>query len=126
MANRQLSSRISVAQSLVPAARTANATGTGIDLAGYHAAAIYIVAGTITDGTHTPIVQESDDNVTYTDVAAEKLQSALANITSNSVQEVGYIGNKRYIRINATVAGATTGGVYAAFVVRGRASSRPV
>lgn len=126
MANRQLSSRISVVQSLVPAARTANATGTGVDLAGYHTAAIYVVAGTITDGTHTPVVQESNDNVTFTDVAADKLQGALVAITSNSVQEVGYIGSKRYIRVNATVTGATTGGVYAAFVVRGRASSRPV
>lgn len=126
MPNRQLSSRISAAQSLTPAARTASATGTGVDLAGYHAVAIYIVAGTITDGTHTPVVQESDDNITFTNVAAEDLQGTLANIASNTVQEIGYIGSKRYIRVNVNVTGATTGGVYAAFVVRGRASSNPV
>ncbi len=125
MANRQLSSRISVAQTLVPAVRTASATGAGVDLAGYHAAAVYIVAGTVTDGTHTPVVQESDDNVTFTNVAAEDLQGSLANIASNTVQEIGYIGNKRYIRVNVTVSGATTGGVYGAFVVRGRPYSMP-
>jgi hypothetical protein len=114
-----------VAQTLVPAARTASETGTGVDLAGYHAASIYIVAGTIADGTHTPVVQESDDNVTFTDVAAEDLQGTLANIASNTVQEIGYIGSKRYIRVNVNVTGATTGGVYAAFVVRGRPYSMP-
>lgn len=125
MANRQLSSRISVAQSLTPAARTANADGTGVDLAGYHAASVYVVAGTITNGTHTPAVQESDDNVTFAAVAAGDLQGSLANIASNDVQEIGYIGSKRYIRVAVTVAGATTGGVYGAFVVRGRPYSAP-
>lgn len=113
-------------QTLVPATRTANSTGTGVDLAGYHAAAIYVVAGTITDGTHTPVVQESDDNSIFADVAAEDLQGSLVDITSDSVQEIGYIGNKRYIRVNVAASGTTNGGTYGAFVVRGRSSSRPV
>lgn len=129
MANRQLSSRISVAQSIVPGAYTADVTGNGVDLAGYHSAAVYIVTGTITDGTHTFEIQESNDGTTYAAVADANLQGAepaVGAADDNKVYEIGYIGNKRYIRVVADVASATTGGEYAAFVVRGRASSRPV
>ncbi len=125
MPNRELSSRLSVAQSLVPAARTVSTNGTGVDLAGFHAVAAYVVAGTITDGTHTPKLQESDDNTTFTDVAAGDLQGAFVAITTNSVQEVGYIGSKRYVRVVVTVSGATTGGVYGAIIVRGLPYSMP-
>ncbi|MEW5921573.1 MAG: hypothetical protein AB1796_11640 [Bacillota bacterium] len=126
MANRELVGRVKVMQTLTPAARTASANGTGVDLQGFEAVAVAITPGTITDGTHTPVVQESDDNVTFTNVAAGSLQGSLSNIASNAVQEIGYIGNKRYIRVAVTVAGATTGGVYGAAVVCGRSRSMPV
>lgn len=77
-------------------------------------------AGTITDGTHTPKVQESDDNSTFTDVASTDLAgTALVAITANSVQRISYVGNKRYIRVATTVSGTTTGGMYTASVLRG-------
>lgn len=125
MANRQLSSRISVATTLAPAVRTAAATGVAVDLAGYHAAAIEALVGTITDGTHTLTVQESDDGTTWADVATADLQGSFTALASGTVQEVGYIGGKRYIRVNAAVTGATSGGAYAVAVVRGMAQSMP-
>jgi hypothetical protein len=119
---------IDVAQSLVPAARTASANGTGVDLANYGSATVVIDIGTVTDGTHTPKVQESDDNSTYTDVAAGDLTGAFTAFAAASdltVQKVGYVGIKRYIRAVVTVAGATTGGVYSATVVRGMSRVLP-
>jgi hypothetical protein len=118
---RDLHNELAVATSLAPAARSANTTvnGTGIDLAGFRAAAVVFVVGAITDGTHTPKIQESDDNATFTDVAAADQSGTLAVLAASTNQEVSYLGSKRYIRAVSTTAGATTGGVYAAVVVRG-------
>lgn len=108
-----------VSTSLGPAARTASANGTGVDLANVGSATVHFIVGTITDGTHTPKVQESDDNSSFSDVAAADQVGTLAALASNTNQKVGYIGSKRYIRAVSTVSGATTGGVYAAVVVTG-------
>lgn len=116
---KDLKNNLTVAQSLAPAARTATENGTGADLAGYEGVVVVFDVGTITDGTHTPSVQESNDNTTFTDVAVSDLIGTLSNLASNTVQTIGYVGTKRYIRAVSTVAGATTGGVYSATVVRG-------
>lgn len=125
---RDLEARLDVAQSLVPTGnRNASANGTGADLRGYDGALVTITADTITDGTHTPKVQESDDDSTYTDVAVGDLAgTALVAITAASVQKIAYVGLKRYIRVVVTVAGATTGGKYAATVTRGLPARGPL
>lgn len=112
--------------SLAPAARTATVNGTGVDLANRDAATVVFQVGTITDGTHTPKVQESADNSSFTDVAAADLVGTLAALASNVNQKVGYIGTKQYIRAVSTVAGASTGGVYGAIVIRGASKKKPV
>jgi hypothetical protein len=114
-----LKNYLDVVQSLNPAARTASANGTGVDLANYNGAMVVLHVGTITDGTHTPRVEESSDNSTYTTVAASDLIGSLAALATGVVQRVGYIGSRRYIRVATTVSGATNGGVYGASVVRG-------
>lgn len=101
--------------SLNPGAKTATANGTGVDLQGKYAAEVVFLVGTITDGTHTPSLDESDDNSTFTACAAADMSGSLAVLASNTVRIVGYLGSKRYIRAKSTVAGATTGGVYGAF-----------
>lgn len=123
---RDLKSNLDPRTSLAPAARTASANGSGVDLQGFDAALISFVVGTITDGTHTPSVEESTDNSVFTPVAATDLIGSLAALASSTNQSVGYRGGKRYVRAVSTVAGATTGGVYAAIVVRGRPSQAPV
>ncbi|MFK5949266.1 MAG: hypothetical protein QM500_10920 [Methylococcales bacterium] len=123
---KDLQSKIRLAVALAIAVRTASANGSGIDLQGFNSAVVVLTPGTITDGTHTPKVQESDDDSTYTDVAATDLVGTLADLTSDTVQKVGYKGNKRYIRVVLTVAGTTTGGIYGALAVRGDADLSPV
>lgn len=110
--------------SLGPAARTATGNGTAVDRNDnslmYQDAMISVIAGTVTDGTHTIDIKESDDNSTFTSVATTDLQGtkpALTSASSNTVTDIGYKGTKRYLRVDVTVASATTGGVYAATVL---------
>lgn len=114
-----IKNEIDVWTTLAPSAKTATANGTGVDLSGVEGAVLYVQAGTITDGTHTISLQESDDNTTFTNVATPDLIGTLVVLTSNSVQRIGYKGIKRYVRAVTTVSGATTGGVYAATIIRG-------
>lgn len=123
---RDIKSVVGANVSLSPAARNASANGSAQDLQGYEAAMVVVQCGAITDGTHTPKVQESDDNSTFTDVAASDLVGAFVQCTANSVQRAGYIGSKRYIRAVMTVAGATTGALSSAVILPGHASQNPV
>ncbi len=129
MVMRNLSRNVLVLPSLAPAARTASATGTGVDLRGFDSAMILVSFGTCTDGTHTPSVQHSMDNSTYTNVSAGDLDGAFSAATSasggNAVQAVGYVGTQRYVRVVMTVSGATTGALSSAVVVAGTPRNMP-
>lgn len=120
---------------IVPLLRAANATvnGTGVDMQGtgnfFRTAMLLVIAGAITDGTHTFKLQESDDNSTFTDVAAADLQGTLTAVTTanqNSVQRQSYVGSKRYLRGVVTTASATTGGNAAAVILMTQGSGQTV
>ncbi|MFF1960998.1 hypothetical protein ACFVWX_28990 [Streptomyces sp. NPDC058220] len=109
---------------LVPAVRTATATGTGVDRNEdgrmFQDALVVVTTGVVTDGTHTIEVQDSDDNSAYTAVASEFLQGtepAIVAADDNATFELGYLGRRRYLRVVSTVVGATSGGALAALVV---------
>jgi hypothetical protein len=127
---RDLNNQISTAVCIAPAAnRTADTNGSGVDLAGYRACCALVQFGTVTDGTWTPKLQESDDNSTFTDVAAADLSGSFTATTSSNdetVQEVSYLGSKRYVRVAVieTVA-STTGALFNALIVRGAAITEP-
>ncbi len=128
MASKDNVNLLDEAITLAPAARTASANGTGVDLAGYESATVVVVTGTITDGTHTIEVQDSDDDSTYTAVDDGLLigtEPAIGVADDNKVYEIGYRGAKRYLRAATTVSGATTGGVYGATIRRGHARTLP-
>lgn len=121
--------------SLPIATRTAATTvnGTGVDRWHnrdfFRVATVVVHTGTITDGTHTIEVQDSDDNSTFAAVADQYLQGtepAIGASDDNSVFEVGYIGPKRYLRVSVTTAGATSGGTLGAVVLLGQPSHPPV
>lgn len=137
MALKDLAHDILPVLALAPQASTASRNGLDIDRSGYEALDFHVMVGTITDGTHTAKLQEADDNGsgapgTYTDVAAAALIGAFSAMTTgggnggSNVHEVGYIGGKRWVRIATTVSGATTGGVYGATAVYGRARHQPL
>lgn len=125
---RDLKNNVDSFQSVAPAARTTTVTGAVVDLSDYEAAMVHLSVGTITDGTHTPKLQEADTSGgSYTDVAADDLEGSFAALASNVNQRVGYKGNKPFVKVVVTVTGSpSTGGVYGADVFRGKASHSPV
>jgi len=126
MTTRDLTSAIAVDASLAPGDYTATSNGASVDLRGFESAAIAFVVGAVTDGTHTPGVEESDDGTTWSAVAAGDLIGGLVALAANTTQRAGYRGAKRYLRATLTVAGATVGAKLAAVIVRGNAAQRPV
>ncbi len=127
MTVRSISQNVDAVASLHPAARNATGTGAVVDLQGYDAAMVVVGFGAITDGTHTPGLQHSDDGTAFTDAGTDSaLQGTFAVGTATTVQRVGYLGNKRYVRAMVTVAGATTGALSDAKIVRGHAARKPV
>ncbi|MBB2485411.1 hypothetical protein H5407_09245 [Mitsuaria sp. WAJ17] len=120
-----LKNQLDVVQSLAPAARNASANGTGVDTVNYNGVMAVAECGALTDGTHTPVLQESDDNSVFSPVAAGQLVGAFAPLATNTVQRVGYAGTKRYLRLALTVAGATTGAVTSGVIVGGALRKAP-
>lgn len=124
-------------------------TSPGVNLAGYDGAMVYILAGNWTDGTMTPVLQDSPDNSTWTNCVATdlvawtatsttnsapaKLNDANGNATGNSQpnaissaatainQRVGYLGKQQYLRVVSTISGSPgTGMGYDVVIVAGR------
>jgi hypothetical protein len=124
----EIESTTKVVATLAPAARTATANGSGVDLANCGQNLIIIQGGTRTDGTHLPTIEESSDNSAFSTVAAGDLAGdVLVAITTDSIQKVSYIGTKRYIRVRVTVSGSpATGAVYGAVVALRGGRKQPV
>lgn len=126
---RDLDKDISVATTQLPNVRTTSADGATVDLSGFTKAAFVAHIGTITDGTFAFDPEESDNGSDWTNIAAGDLSGAFVNATSaadDRVQEVGYLGTKRYIRCNLTVTGSpSTGGAVGVTVIRAGARTLP-
>lgn len=126
---RDINRDVSAASTLLPNVRTATANGATVDLAGFKKAMFLAHIGTITDGTFTFDPEDSDDGSAWTDIAAGNLSGSFVAGTSaadDNVQEVGYLGTKRYIRCNITVSGSpSTGGPVGVTVVRAGALTLP-
>ena len=141
---QDLKNNIGVVQSLAPAARDADANGTGVDLQGFESATVVIDMGAegITLSTTNKIeieLEHSDDDSTYTDVtssadvigATPDSSGVVATFDANTeipaVATVGYIGGKRYIRAIANFSGTHgTGTPLSVSVIKSHARSNPV
>lgn len=81
-----------------------------------------IITGTITDGSHAFAVEASDDGTTWAAVPAAELRGSVPTaeaVDDNKVYDVGYDGPKRFVRVNCTTSGATSGGTFGALVLLG-------
>lgn len=117
---------------LAPAVRSANTTvnGTSIDQRGtpyYRSLTFVVIAGAITDGTHTLVLQESADNSTWTNIADANLVGTTNSValTASTVTSAHYKGSEPYVRVALTTAGATVGGLFAAIVVQSEPRHSP-
>lgn len=135
---RSVYNHVRTKASLAIAARTAAANGTAVDrqLSGasgtnewYSSAMLLVHTGAITDGTHAITLEVSDDNSSWAAAAAADIQGSLPSIGStddDKLYEIGYTGNKRYLRAVTTPSGTTTGGVYGATILLGFPNVLPV
>jgi len=121
-------------QTLLPKAYIGTGTS-GADInryrnGGYSALALVFIPGLWTDGTHTFVIEEADDNGsgspgTYSTVVAADLMPGPEvgvygtaatflpfNAASTVVQRIDYIGRKQWVRVRSVEAGVTTGAVY--------------
>ena len=97
-------------QSIVPGAHVVAAAytlvGTGVEVLGYTAVVVLNSGTNLATGTVDVKIQDSDDNVTFTDWSTGAF-TQVTTANDNAVQEKAYTGTKRYIRTVATVALAT-------------------
>ena len=128
-AGRDIDKDVSVATTQLPNVLTATNAGETVDLVGFQKAMFIAHVGTITDGTFAFDPEESDDGASWSNIAAEDLSGAFVNATSaadETVQEVGYLGSKRYVRCNLTVTGSpATGGAIGIAVLKAGARTLP-
>ena len=133
MASRDLYNKVSPASSILARTVTATVNGIGVDLQGYESADVLIDLGTFegTTPSATIQIQESDDNTTFTAVAAADLiggalPATIDTTNDDTLYERGYLGRKRYVRVAVTAISGTGPSLpMSAVVVRGHARSMP-
>ena len=118
---RDLNAHLSVVQSLAPQSVDADGSvdGADVDLANFDSAVAIGNAGLwATDGSYIFVLQHADDDGTgapdtYADVPAASVDGAFTAVTAttndNVAQQVGYLGNKRWLRVRLTTSGNTSG-----------------
>ncbi len=104
--------------------------GNIIDTKGYEGLEFFIQSGAWTDGTYTPLIEESDaSNLSGSNAVADEdlvgTEAAAAIGAANTVKRIGYVGHKRYVRLSIVSAGVTTGATIGATAVLGRGAVRP-
>lgn len=140
---RDLHDNLSTAMLVAPQTATADVTPVSVDLLGFRAAMVllYIGIGGITfTGTNKIefILEHSNDNSTWNAVAQADVlgptvaaggivRSLVAAKAAADVQEISYIGGRRYVRLTPDFSGTHgTGTPMTAFMVRGMPEQMPV
>ena len=127
--NQDIDQNVDVDNTLLPNVRTTTASGSTVDRSGYTRAMFLAHVGTVTDGTFTFDPEHSDDGSTWSNIDSADLSGSFTAATSSAddvVQQVGYLGDKRYLRCNLTVSGSpSTGGAIGVVVVKAGARRLP-
>lgn len=139
MAKFDLHNRIHTVPAIPPAIGVTNANtayvSSIIDTRGYGSCEFVILSGTETDANATfAVTMDEGDAANLSDAsavaAADLLGSyALANFQfddDNETRKIGYVGNKRYVRLTVTPSGNDAGVAYvAAVAILGNANLGP-
>lgn len=135
--NNDLHSQIKVTRVISPISQAGNTAMVGaiIDRQGYGSLEFAATLGTVTTGgtAYTFLMEDGDvanlsDNAT---VVAPNLMGTLAAASFidseiNTTKKVGYIGNKRYVRVTMTPAGNTGASTMSVIAIQGAAALEPV
>ena len=114
-----------------PTAISNNTTVAGnvIDLNGFNSLTIDLFVGARTDGTYTPLIQDSNNGTDFVDVADDFLIETEANTaisTANTIKSIGYNGSKRYVKVSIVPSLVTTGATAGAIAILGHPNKSPV
>jgi len=112
---------VGTAIALTAVANGEDVAGVAIDRQGSEGLEIIFQVGEYTDGSVTPLIEESDNNSDYTAVADANLTNteASAALTAAGVSSIGYVGWKRYVKASAVTAAGSTLSVGATYVKYG-------
>lgn len=100
-------------KSLDVTGRSASADGASADLKGFRSAMVIIDSDAWTKGSHVFSLDESDDDSTWTAVAAADYSGSVTidgAADDDQAYVIGYYGSKRYLRVALDVTGPATGG----------------
>ncbi len=130
MPSRDIRLELDPQVSVAPQSIAGAFNGTAVDLQGSESALILLNSGAATTPA-TVSVQESPDNITWTNVADTDLIGLAGNgagvvQAASAIVKVSYVGVQRYVRVITT---AGTAALFSAEVIRGhlrRAGPRPV
>jgi hypothetical protein len=119
----------SVANALNTAAITTNTTTNGviIDTQGYQGLTFLLNVGARTDGTFAVSLQHGDA-ANLSDAATPAADDVLGAISLNAAQtygKIGYVGNKRYVRMQVVSTGVTSGATVGGTALLGRPAIAP-
>lgn len=123
MAAYPVYNRTSSSRALISVLRGAvTVSGDTIDRGGDNVSVLFVVlTGTLTDGTQTFTIEDSDDGSSWGAAAAAGVQPSTAVATvatdDDAVKEISYQGPKRYCRIKIVGTGAT-GGISGAVAIK--------
>lgn len=125
----QMAASVALNTASISSSTTTN--GNIIDTQGYNALTLILSVGSRTDGTYTPLVRHGDaadlSDVADVDDADLVGTEALAAISaSNTVKKIGYVGNKRYVRLSVVSTSVTTGATVGATAILGRPAVGPI
>ena len=132
MASRDLKNEIKIVNALNIASITTNTTTVGVevDTIGFESVTIEVITGARTDGTVTPLLQETDVAGSYSGSVADEdligLEANAALSELNARARLGYIGKKRYVRLSLVSTSVTTGLTAGGSVILGNPKSAPV
>jgi len=109
---------VGTAIALTAVANGEDVVGAVIDRQGSEGLELIFQVGAYTDGSVTPLIEESDNNSDYTAVADADLTNteASAALTAEGVSSIGYVGWKRYVKASAVTAAGSTLSVGATYV----------
>jgi len=79
---KDLKNHVDAVNSIDPDNYIANINGLGVDLQGFEGSVVVFSVGTVTDGTHVPQIEESDDNSNWTNVTSADLEGVLSDLIS--------------------------------------------
>lgn len=105
-----------------PQSYTATTPGVVVDMLGYESLTFFVITGTVTDGLWGGDMEDSDlpgsGFVDVVDPFVVGFLPVFGASDDNSVFRVGYVGNKRYVRLNITL-GTTGTAVFGVLAVQG-------